>query len=130
MTFVTKSTDLTNPTKHKTKINSANGEVCFAEDMGKYRITNDKTPIYVTALSAPAFTKNLISVGQLAINHNVVFNKNTCYLQGPTPTPLDANVIAFKGTDKLYRTNSNLERNCNPWKTVDKKQKSQAAPEM
>ena len=52
MTFVTKSTDLTNPTKHKTKINTANGQTCFTEEMGKYRITNDKTPIYVTALSA------------------------------------------------------------------------------
>ena len=78
MIFVTNSDDLTNPTKHKTKINTANGQTCFTKDMGKYKVTNGKTPIYVTAFSAPAFIQNLISAGQLANNKNVVFNKSTC----------------------------------------------------
>ena len=82
MTFTTNTTTLTNPQKHKTTINIANGQQCFTEAMGKYKVTSTKTPIYITAMSAPAFAHDLVSVGQLAAKHDVVFTKDSCYLRG------------------------------------------------
>ena len=93
MTFTTTTSTLSNPKKHKTTINIANGQKCFTEAMGKYKVTNTKIPIYITAMSAPRFAHDLVSVGQLATKHDVIFTKDSCYLQGPTTAPFDAQHI-------------------------------------
>lgn len=121
MTFVTSSSDLYNATKHKTRNNTANVQGFFTEDTLKYKVNKGKLSIHDAALSAPVFTQNLINVGQLASKHEVVFNKNSCYLRGPTLTPFYNTVIATGGTDNLNRTDDTIIPNNSPWKTVIKK---------
>lgn len=82
-TFVTCDIYLSNARRHRTPIATANGKDSLTQSQGKYKITETSKPIYLSALSAPVFTQNLISVGQLAMKHNVLFTKEDCYLQDP-----------------------------------------------
>lgn len=68
MSFATTDKKLTNPRSHKTKIATAAGQTPFTKATGKYKTTNTSAPIYLTASSAPTFTQNLVSIGQLAQN--------------------------------------------------------------
>lgn len=76
MSFVTSDADLTNPRKHKTAISTANGQNVFTKSMGKYKLTNSNKQLFVTALSEPSFTHNLISVIQLTEKHNALLTRN------------------------------------------------------
>lgn len=111
MTFVTSFSDLLIAIKHKTITSKVNDKGCFTEDVGKYKVTKSKQPIYVTALSASAFTQNFISVEQFASKHDMVFNKTSCYLRGPTlplfmlnKLPLEAQTICIEQTIHSFTT--------------------------
>lgn len=97
-----------------------NGQTCFTEAMGKYNVTNIKTPIYITEMSASSFVNDLVGVRHLATKLDVVFTKDSCYLRGPTTTPLFAQIIGTRGTDNLHRTHTNLDENVKPLTTVDR----------
>eukprot|EP00173_Palmaria_palmata_P000189 Plantae.Rhodophyta-Palmaria_palmata.ctg10909.p1 GENE.Plantae.Rhodophyta-Palmaria_palmata.ctg10909~~Plantae.Rhodophyta-Palmaria_palmata.ctg10909.p1 ORF type:complete len:318 (-),score=-12.26 Plantae.Rhodophyta-Palmaria_palmata.ctg10909:264-1187(-) len=71
--------------------------------MGKYKLTNTRTPIYVSALSAPDLNQNLISIGQLTNKHNIDFTKDRCYVLDPSTAPSSASIIGVRGPDNLYR---------------------------
>lgn len=75
ITFTAKNSLLLNPQTHKSIINTANVEQGYTKERGKEKVTNNNKTIYITKLSAPAFTQDLISVGQLAANHDFSFNK-------------------------------------------------------
>lgn len=100
---------LTNPHRHKYTIKTANGQLCYTEARGKYKVQNSKTPIYKAALSVPSFTLDLISVGQLAKTHDVVFNKEICYLRGQTPRLLTQLFLEF-GDRTIYTTPQHATR--------------------
>lgn len=50
----------------------------------------------------PHFQDNLISIGQLADKHNVVFTKEGVFLAPREPHPQSATKIGFKGADNLF----------------------------
>lgn len=64
--FVTSDEYITNARKHKTQIATENGRSSFTKLAGKYKLTNTTKKILVSALTAPDFSQNLISIGQLA----------------------------------------------------------------
>lgn len=66
--------------------------------------------MYIPAFCAPTFTQSLISIGQLANKHDVVFTKNKCYLPAPSAAPSTANIIGARGADNLYRLYSPEEK--------------------
>lgn len=68
-TFTRDTTLLSNPQTHKNTANTASGEQYYTEERGKYKVTNNKTPLYITALSPPAFTQDIISVSQTVSTH-------------------------------------------------------------
>lgn len=108
MSFVTNDNDLTIPQTHNTSNATATGQTIFTKSFGNYncielKLTNTTNPIYVTALSAPRFTQNLINIGQIAKKHTAVFNKECCYLLDPSATPSTASILGVRGPDKLYR---------------------------
>ena len=78
-TFVTSDDYLTNPRKHRTPVTTANGKSSFTQSSGKLKLTETSNPIYLPALSAPDFNQNIISVGQLAMKHDVLFTKKGFY---------------------------------------------------
>lgn len=61
------------------------------------------TPIYVFALSAPAFTRNLISVGHIAHKHIVLFTREGFYLQDASAPKPSVGLIGVRGSGKLSR---------------------------
>lgn len=104
-TFVTSDSYLTNPMKHKTSIVAANGKGSVTKSQVKYKIAGASNPIYLSALSAPDFTQNLVSVGQLAMKHNVLFTKEGCYLLSLSAAPPKSHILRFRGKDNLYKMN-------------------------
>lgn len=101
--FVTSDGQLTNRRHHQSNIATADGQTSFTESMSKYELTNSATPFYLTALSAPTFTQNLVSIGQLAQKHNVLCTKDSCYVLDPSTAPPTAIFIGVRGQDNLYR---------------------------
>lgn len=77
--FDTSDEYLNNARNHTTPITTANGKQSFTKSSGKLNLANSRRPIYLSALSAPEFTQNLISVGQLASKHDVLFAKKMLY---------------------------------------------------
>lgn len=73
--FVTNDSYLTKAITHKKFIAMANSKDSFEKSQGKYKVTETSHHIYLSALLAPDSTNNLISVGQLAMKHNVLFAK-------------------------------------------------------
>lgn len=102
VSFVNDPNMLSKPRKHKAKISTADGHA-FTQSLGKFKLTNGNEPIFVSALSAPSFKHTLVSIGQLAQKHDVVFTKDSCYLITPSDAPSSASVIGIRGSDNLYR---------------------------
>lgn len=123
-TFVTGNEYLTNTRKHETPIATANGRSSFEKSAGKYKLKNTATFIYVSALSAPNFTQNLISAGQLAHKHSFLFTKDGYYLQDSSAPPPATGLIGFRGAEDLYR----LRGAANPKK--EKEKEESAAPAL
>lgn len=48
---------------------------------GNLQITQGSQPIFVSALDVPSLKDNLISVGKMNKEHNIVFTKDGVYLQ-------------------------------------------------
>lgn len=102
-TFVTSDEYLTNARKYKTPVAAANGHISFKQSVGKYKLADSANLKYVAALSAPDFAQNLVSVGQLDLEHNFLFTKTGCYLLDTSAAPTRANIFGVRGKDSLYR---------------------------
>ena len=99
-TFFTSDDYLTNAGKHKTPIKTANGRTSFTKSSRNLKLTRTRSPIFLPVLSAPDFNQNLISVGQLAMKHNVLFMKTGCYLLEWNPPPLHQTPTSSDSADQ------------------------------
>lgn len=79
--------------------------------MGKTALTIGTKAMHLSALVAPIFGEDLISVVQLTTKGNkVVFTKNNCSLHGPSDTEDQGSIIGVKGSDNLYRLRKSLAK--------------------
>ena len=147
-TFVTSADKVSNATTHKTSLKTANGQRCFTSHMGKTALPVANKALHLTALVAPSFGEDLISVSQLTKKGNkILFTKNECLLLGPSASIKQGIVIGTKGKDNLYRVKAKLtmpkghqvwnakgdlpkEVSEQTWKTVEKKNGPRKAPEV
>lgn len=101
-TFFKSDDYLPNPKKHKIPIATANVKSSFTKSSGKYKL-NTRTPIYLPALSDPYFNQNIISIGQLALKHKILFIETGCYLRDLSTAPAESDIIEVRGPISLYR---------------------------
>ena len=93
---------LSNPRPHKTNLRTATGSLSRSSHSGKLQVTRGPAPIFLPELAVPTFQDNLLSVGQLAEQHNVVFTKEGVFLAPRRPQPYMATKLGARGPDNLY----------------------------
>ena len=108
MSFVRNLSAITNPTIHVRSLITAEGRTTKSTHMGKLQITPGNRPIFVSALVAPSFKDNFISVGQLTKANNVLFTNEGVFIQDKTYPNATAKLIGGRGSDNLYEISNEI----------------------